>query len=324
MGSKTITVNPLPSVTIVNTAPAVCSGTTSVQLTYTSPVNSPDQYSIIWTAAGNAAGLSNVVLAPLSGGIITLSSLPSTAGVYGANVLIANSTTGCSSSISGGVICGTANENTTLTMTTPNGTKFMGINFASYGTPTGTCGSYATSSCHASGSLSIIQGLAIGNSTFTVNASNAVFTDPCVGTTKILYVEAFYSNFALSINAIQATPTAGSNSPVCSGNTINLTASTVAGATYAWTGPGGFTSALQNPSIPSSTTSMTGTYSVRATVAGCNSVSTGNVSVVVNQAPSATISYAGTAFCSSVSSGQSVSLAGTTGGTFTAPAAFEH
>jgi hypothetical protein len=49
---------------------------------------------------------------------------------------------------------------------------------------------------------------------------------------------------------------------------LSLTASTVSGAAYAWTGPNGFTSSLQNPYIPNATTAATGTYTVTVTVGG--------------------------------------------------------
>ncbi|MDQ0639298.1 hypothetical protein QF042_002863 [Pedobacter sp. W3I1] len=61
---------------------------------------------------------------------------------------------------------------------------------------------------------------------------------------------------------------AGSNSPVCAGTTLNLTATTVAGATYSWTGPNGFTSALQNPNLTFSA-AYAGIYTLQATIAGC-------------------------------------------------------
>ncbi len=77
-----------------------------------------------------------------------------------------------------------------------------------------------------------------------------------------------------------APPTAGNNGPVCSGGTLQLTASTIAGATYAWTGPNGFSSALQNPSIASATPAASGTYSVTATVAGCTSAAATTVATV--------------------------------------------
>lgn len=76
------------------------------------------------------------------------------------------------------------------------------------------------------------------------------------------------------------TPVAGSNSPVPLGGTLNLTSSTVPGATYAWTGPNGFVAAVQNPSLPNVTLAAAGSYSVVATVAGCPSAP-GSTNVVV-------------------------------------------
>ncbi|MEZ4889104.1 MAG: immunoglobulin domain-containing protein [Crocinitomicaceae bacterium] len=83
-------------------------------------------------------------------------------------------------------------------------------------------------------------------------------------------------------------PSAGSNSPVCQGSTINLTSS---GAglfgSYSWTGPNGFTSNSQNPSISNATASHAGTYTVTATnLSGCSAQAT--VNVIVNPSPTAT------------------------------------
>ncbi|MCP9769279.1 hypothetical protein EGI22_15295, partial [Lacihabitans sp. LS3-19] len=55
----------------------------------------------------------------------------------------------------------------------------------------------------------------------------------------------------------------GSNSPICAGATLNLTAS--GGTTYAWTGPNSFVSTDQNPSITSATVAMSGNYMVTVT-----------------------------------------------------------
>jgi hypothetical protein len=67
-------------------------------------------------------------------------------------------------------------------------------------------------------------------------------------------------------------PTALNGGPICEGATLQLTASTIAGATYAWTGPEGFTSSLQNPAIANSTAAASGIYTV--TVNGCSSATT--------------------------------------------------
>jgi beta-glucanase (GH16 family) len=84
-----------------------------------------------------------------------------------------------------------------------------------------------------------------------------------------------------------AAPTVGNNGPILAGATLNLTASTVLGATYSWTGPNGFTSTSQNPSIVNAATSASGLYSVTATVGGCTSTA-GTTTVVVILIPTPT------------------------------------
>lgn len=96
-------------------------------------------------------------------------------------------------------------------------------------------------------------------------------------------------NTTVVINA-SPTATALSNSPVCVGNSINLTANSIGGATYAWTGPNGFTSALQNPTIPSATATSAGTYSLILTNGGCASAPS-TVNVLINPSPTATAGY---------------------------------
>jgi gliding motility-associated-like protein len=87
-------------------------------------------------------------------------------------------------------------------------------------------------------------------------------------------------------------PIASNSSPVCEGGIINLSSSFVAGATYSWTGPNGFTSALQNPTIASATLADAGTFQVTATVAGCTSGADSTI-VVVNLQDDATITPTG-------------------------------
>ena len=78
-------------------------------------------------------------------------------------------------------------------------------------------------------------------------------------------------------------PTASSNGPVCAGGTIQLTASAIPGATYSWTGPNGFVSSLQNPSVSGVGALNAGTYQVTATVSGCTTLAgTTSVSVIAN------------------------------------------
>jgi len=90
-------------------------------------------------------------------------------------------------------LCGTVNENQTLTLTAPAGMVFISVTFASYGTPNGSCGSFTIGACHATNSQSIVAAALVGQNSGSIAANNGVFGDPCGGTFKRLYVEAVYS-----------------------------------------------------------------------------------------------------------------------------------
>lgn len=107
----------------------------------------------------------------------------------------------------------------------------------------------------------------------------------------------------LTVNAVPAAPTAGNDGPVCAGSTLHLTASTVPGATYSWTGPNGFTSTLQNPTIASATTAATGVYTVHAIANGCSSAGA-TTSATVTAVPAPPTAGNGGAICA----GQTLTL----------------
>lgn len=71
-----------------------------------------------------------------------------------------------------------------------------------------------------------------------------------------------------------------SNSPVCNGSLLTLVATEVAGASYKWTGPNGFTSAMRAPSLTASTAAA-GTYKVTLTKG--DSTVTASTSVTVEE-----------------------------------------
>ena len=73
--------------------------------------------------------------------------------------------------------------------------------------------------------------------------------------------------------------TATNGGPYCAGQTITLNASNGA-TTYSWTGPNGFTSNLQNPTIPNSTPLDSGVYTLNYTTPNCNGTAT--TLVIVN------------------------------------------
>ncbi len=88
---------------------------------------------------------------------------------------------------------------------------------------------------------------------------------------------------------IKPTPTIAVNNPTaCVNNSLVLTAS--GGTAYAWTGPGSFTSAVQNPTLMSMTSAISGNYSVMVT----NNVSCTNIAVATASAiPLPVITVAG-------------------------------
>ena len=102
-------------------------------------------------------------------------------------------------------------------------------------------------------------------------------------------------NGCTASNSVSATvnplPTVTPTTPVavCSNTPLTLGVNATASGTYFWSGPGTFTSALQNPTVSSTaTTAMTGTYSIIVTLNACSVSGTASVTVnpVVN-APTA-------------------------------------
>ncbi len=82
---------------------------------------------------------------------------------------------------------------------------------------------------------------------------------------------------------------ATNDGPYCVGETIQLRVTTQAGATYRWTGPNGFTSAEQNPTIPNCTYEMGGTYTCVTAVDG--QTTSGSTDVVVFAEPIADFNF---------------------------------
>lgn len=76
-------------------------------------------------------------------------------------------------------------------------------------------------------------------------------------------------NTSVNVAAAPAAPVVPASISVCENDNINLTASTIAGATYNWTGPAGFTSSLEDPVITGATAANEGVYTVNASAGGC-------------------------------------------------------
>jgi hypothetical protein len=91
-------------------------------------------------------------------------------------------------------------------------------------------------------------------------------------------------------------PPVSNDSPLCVGDTLHLYADTVINATYAWTGPNGFTSTLQNPSIPNVTLANEGDYSCIIMLYGQNSTPA-ITTVFINDLPDAALIRVDTTTC---------------------------
>ncbi len=77
--------------------------------------------------------------------------------------------------------------------------------------------------------------------------------------------------------------TAASNSPVCEGQQVQLTASSLLTGTYYWAGPGGFHSNAQNPLLMNVTEQQSGVYYLTFTSeAGCQAFDSVTVAVLNN------------------------------------------
>ncbi len=85
-------------------------------------------------------------------------------------------------------VCGTAKEGNNLTLSAGPGRVLTDVIFASYGTPTGSCAGFTTSSCHASVSTDKVRTAFQGRASASYGATNANFGDPCRGTFKRLSV----------------------------------------------------------------------------------------------------------------------------------------
>ncbi|MBK7602537.1 MAG: fibronectin type III domain-containing protein [Saprospiraceae bacterium] len=350
----TVTVNPLPVVTITPAAPTICPGST-----------------VTLTASGGATYL-------WSNGANTAAAVVNSVGTYTVTV---TSAAGC---IKTGSVTVTANPPITVTAVANPNSICIGstINLAATGGATyswnGPAGftstlqnpTRANATVAMSGVYNVTVTSAAGcigyaSATVTVNAGPIVSASAnpnpaCVGSTLnlsssggVMYAwsgpAGFSSNaqnparanmqpsFAgiysvsvtsglgctsnssvnVTVNPIPTGVATASPSSGCVGSTVQLGAP--AGSTYMWTGPQGYTSSQQNPIVNITSYLQAGTYKVKVTnAAGCSA--TFSVGFKVNYPPVATASYTIGSNCI----GSNLALSGTGGGSFSwsGPAGF--
>ncbi len=214
---------------------------------------------------------------------------------------------------------------TGFTVTPVNGTNGIVPAGTTYSWPVPS-GSGFTGGVSGSGALNISGTLT--NTTNTVQTATYTVTPTagtCTGSTFTV---------TITLNPIPTVTNSPLTQTICSGGNTTLVtlSSNVSGTTFAWTASAtpGVTGFLANGTntIPvqtistTQTTQGTVTYAITPTAAGCQGSVT-NYIVLVTPIPTATISYAGSPFCTSISTPQSVTINGTgayTGGTYSSTA----
>ena len=95
-GSATVTVNPLPTITLTSTLGEVCYSEVVATLEYSATTGSPNLYSIDFDGTAEGQGFADVTNVNLTGGIIEII-VPATgvADTYHAVLTVNNSTTSC-------------------------------------------------------------------------------------------------------------------------------------------------------------------------------------------------------------------------------------
>ena len=114
--------------------------------------------------------------------------------------------------------------------------------------------------------------------TFTLNPTLVTQTGVYAVTVSSAGCTSPAATVTLTINPLPLVNATAANNPYCAGATINLNGSSA--STYTWSGPGGYTSNTQSPSITNSTTLTAGIYTLTATDAnGCVNTDTAKVNV---------------------------------------------
>jgi gliding motility-associated-like protein len=257
-----VVVNPAPSTPVVTSNTPVCAGTT-LTLGASSSVGA----SYLWTGPNGFTSTDQ-------------------------NPVINNATTAATGTYSVTASIGTCTKTSTISVVV-NAIPSITASFSNPATCSGTNGSITISGLNNNTAYTVHYTKNTTPVTVSLTSNNSgviVINSLSSGTYSNIFVTLNNCNsniagpFTLQDPSAPAAPVAGSDSPLCTGSTLHLTASVVSGALYNWSGPGGFTATAQNPVLNNVTLAAAGTYTVTATVAGCVSAPA-QTTVVVSQTP---------------------------------------
>jgi gliding motility-associated-like protein len=261
-GSTTVVVNQTPAVPTAS-SPDACSGST-LSLT---AANTTPGVSYAWSGPNAfSSALQNPVINSVTG---------AAAGTYSVTTTLGS--------------CSTSNTTVALIKSTP---AISG----SFTNPT---------NCNTATGFIAISGLTPGTYTvnYMANGNPQVLTGQVPNGSGVITINSLasgsYTNISVTLNGCAsnvigpftlvdpnppAAPTVSVNAPICADNTLALSASGPAGASYSWSGPAAFGSTLANPTIPNAQVINSGTYSVRVTLNNCTSPAA-TINAVVNGRP---------------------------------------
>ena len=313
-GCGTVSASGIITVTNSNTITLSSGGGTNIQ---TACINSPITNITYTTTGANGAtftGLPPGVTGSWSGNVVTISGSPtSSAGSpYNYNVTL---TGGCGTGSATGII--TVRNNSTITLSSGAGTNIQtvcinspiaNITYATTvatgasftGLPAGVNGSWAANVVTISGTPTVA-----GTFTYTVNPTGGCGTASVTG--SITSTQLPVATFSYS------------TSPYCSNESNPLPTFSGGGVAGTFSSTPGLVFVNPLTGQVNLTTSTPGTHTVTNTIAaagGCGIVSA-NSQITITPVASATIFYTGSPWCSSAGL-QTVTIIGTTGGTYSA------
>ncbi|MFC0779595.1 beta strand repeat-containing protein, partial [Flavobacterium sp. HJSW_4] len=315
----TITVNPLPTITLGATTPVcISSSAQSTTLPYTAVTNTPNTYSITWNASPTNTFLPVSNLALPASPINIAIPANTAAGTYTGTLTVKNAN-GCTSAANNFTVTVSGLPTITLGTSTPvcfsASAQTANLNYTATtnspttysitwnASPTNSFAPVSNATLTSSPiSIAVPAGTAVGTYTGTLTVRNA---NGCVSVAN---------NFTVTVNPLP-TITLGATTAVCTSSvaqstTLPYTAVTNAPATYSITwnaSPTNTFAPVSNVSLPASPITIpipantaAGTYTGTLTVSNANGcISTANnFTVTVNPLPSITLG-ATTAVCTS-------------------------
>jgi hypothetical protein len=130
----------------------------------------------------------------------------------------------------------------------------------------------------------------------TVDATTGVVSGVDSGSVSVTYSTGCGAGSRTLMIVKGSTPTLTTNS-ICAGNVLSLTSTLSSAGSFSWTGPNGFSSTLQNPTISNASVLASGSYRLTFRSASSACTSTANIFSRVSPTPAFTVSATPSVIC---------------------------